>query len=259
MKAIIGGVDYYFSQDILGNVIALTDASGNLVEQYWYDIYGRPTIKDGSYQTLSTAKTPFLFTGREYDSETGLYHYRARAYSPDLGRFLQADRIKFSGGDVNLYRYCANNPVNLMDPYGLWTFSLTVGGTAGAGIGGTYGQGFSIGHDPAGGLLGGWSAAWHGHGGIGVFLGASASGGVTATATNAKNVCELMGSQLEVGGSVGVPGFGPTAGGAAVMGLGNSDYIGMQGTFGVGAGLPLELHGFLEATVPASFGDFWPF
>ncbi|MDD2707700.1 MAG: DUF6531 domain-containing protein [Verrucomicrobiae bacterium] len=119
VKAVIGGVDYYFSQDILGNVIALTDASGNLVEQYWYDIYGKPTIKDGSYQTLTTAKTPFLFTGREYDSETGLYHYRARAYSPDLGRFLQADPISFDGGDINLYRYCANDPINYKDPEGL--------------------------------------------------------------------------------------------------------------------------------------------
>ncbi|MDD2710288.1 MAG: hypothetical protein PHV34_20080 [Verrucomicrobiae bacterium] len=123
VKAIIGGVDYYFSQDILGNVIALTDASGALVEQYWYDIYGKPTIKDGSYQTLTTAKTPFLFAGREYDGETGLYHYRARAYSPDLGRFLQSDPIDFEGGDSNLYRYCGNNPVNWRDPSGLGWWS----------------------------------------------------------------------------------------------------------------------------------------
>jgi len=69
--------------------------------------------------------TPFLFTGREYDAVTGLYHYRTRAYSPDLGRFLQPDSIDFGGGDVNLYRYVLNNPANYRDPEG--TFSPMIG------------------------------------------------------------------------------------------------------------------------------------
>jgi RHS repeat-associated protein len=119
IQAVIGSNTYYFQQDALGNVTALTDSSGNLVEQYTYDIYGKPTIKDGSGTVLTTAKTPFLFAGREYDSETGLYHYRARAYSPELGRFLQSDPIAFSGGDPNIYRYCGNNPINRNDPMGL--------------------------------------------------------------------------------------------------------------------------------------------
>lgn len=99
---------------------SLTDITGAIVEQYSYDAFGKPTIKDAYGTILSNPLTPFLFTGREFDSETGLYHYRSRAYSPTIGRFLQSDSIKFGGRDVNLYRYVGNNPVNSKDPDGRW-------------------------------------------------------------------------------------------------------------------------------------------
>ena len=63
---------------------------------------------------------PFTFTSREYDSESGLYFYRARYYDPRAGRFITKDPIGFLGGDVNMYRYVFNNPVNLRDPLGLY-------------------------------------------------------------------------------------------------------------------------------------------
>jgi RHS repeat-associated protein len=59
-----------------------------------------------------------LFTGRYYDAETGLYYYRARVYNPYIGRFMQTDPSGYSGG-INLYAYCGNNPIMLVDPYGL--------------------------------------------------------------------------------------------------------------------------------------------
>jgi len=61
----------------------------------------------------------FLFTGREWLGQAGIYDYRNRLYSASLGRFLQTDPIRFEAGDVNLYRYVGNDPVNLWDPFGL--------------------------------------------------------------------------------------------------------------------------------------------
>jgi len=68
---------------------------------------------------------PYTFTAREYDPETGLYFYRARYYDPTQGRFLTRDPIGFAGGDVNLYAYVSNDPVNWSDPWGLKTWKCT--------------------------------------------------------------------------------------------------------------------------------------
>ena len=62
-------------------------------------------------------KNPFTFTGREYDTETGNYYFRARYLSTD-GRYLSKDPIGFAGLDTNLYRYVFNNPLNYVDPTG---------------------------------------------------------------------------------------------------------------------------------------------
>ncbi len=119
VKVIKGSNTYFYQQDALGNVTSLTDGTGAIVESYTYDTFGEPKIKDGSGTIISTPTQPFLFTGREFDVETGLYHYRTRAYSPDLGRFIQPDSIGFWGRDLNLYRYVANDPANRIDPEGL--------------------------------------------------------------------------------------------------------------------------------------------
>ena len=58
-----------------------------------------------------------LFTGREYDGETGLYYFRARYYSANLGRFIQRDPIGMED-QINLYTYVGNNPVRFSDPSG---------------------------------------------------------------------------------------------------------------------------------------------
>jgi RHS repeat-associated protein len=99
----------------------LTDSNGAAYQSYSYDAWGKVTARDasGSVIASSAISAPWLFTGRRFDRESGLYHYRARTYSAELGRFLQIDPIKFDAGDPNIYRYVGNDPVNGTDPWGL--------------------------------------------------------------------------------------------------------------------------------------------
>jgi len=102
---------YYYHYDGLGSVSDLTDDQGNVVERYTYDVYGQPS-------QLSSVGNPFMFTGRRFDDESGLYYYRLRMYSPTLGRFLQRDPLHYWDG-MNLFEYVFNNPLRWVDPFGL--------------------------------------------------------------------------------------------------------------------------------------------
>jgi RHS repeat-associated protein len=68
----------------------------------------------------------FRYTGREFDTETGLYYYRARYYDPQTGRFLSEDPFGFAGEDVNFYRFVGNRPTLLIDPSGHFSFTYNV-------------------------------------------------------------------------------------------------------------------------------------
>jgi RHS repeat-associated protein len=116
-----GAQSYYFQQDRNGNVTQLTDISGAIVEQYRYDAFGALTIvaPNGTERSTSAYNNRFLFTGREYAATFGFYEYRARAYNPTLGRFMTEDPKGFDAGDYNLFRYCHNDPLDLIDPMGL--------------------------------------------------------------------------------------------------------------------------------------------
>ena len=91
----------------------MTDETGQVVNAYEYDSYGRPLF------IQEAVAQPFAYTGREYDSATGLYHYRARSYDASTGRFMQEDPIGYGGRDFNFFRYVGSNPVNYNDPSGL--------------------------------------------------------------------------------------------------------------------------------------------
>ncbi|MCP4112564.1 MAG: hypothetical protein GY749_44730 [Desulfobacteraceae bacterium] len=112
---------YYYHFDGLGSVTEITDSTGALVEKYGYDVYGKFTIKDNSDHIIieSDIGNPYFFTGRRYDYSSGLYYYRARYYSAELGRFLQIDPVGYNTGN-NLYVYVKNDPINLVDPLGLY-------------------------------------------------------------------------------------------------------------------------------------------
>ncbi|MBD2077245.1 RHS repeat-associated core domain-containing protein [Phormidium sp. FACHB-592] len=100
--------------DHLGSVRDLVNDSGTVVNHFTYDSFGQVV---GS-MAGATADTRYKFTGREYDSETGLYYYRARYFDAGVGRFIGQDPIGFQAGDSNLYRYVGNSPVDATDPSG---------------------------------------------------------------------------------------------------------------------------------------------
>jgi len=103
---------FYYEADGLGSVTSLTDPTGAVAATYTYDSFGFMTNSTGS------ATNWFRYTVRQFDSDTGLYYYRARYYDPQSGRFLSEDPIGISGG-INFYMYVSNNPANLIDPSGL--------------------------------------------------------------------------------------------------------------------------------------------
>ena len=107
------GVTNWYLSDRLGSVRDIVDVSGNVVYHTGYDSFGNNVNASGS------GGDRFGFTGREHDAALNLYYNRARFYDPATGRFLSKDPIGFESGDMNLFRYVNNSPINGRDPSGL--------------------------------------------------------------------------------------------------------------------------------------------
>ncbi len=105
---------------LLVDSLALADSNGTIQTSYTYDPFGNPTV------TGATSSNTQQYTGRESDG-TGLQYNRARYYSPTLQRFISEDPLGFGGGDVNLYAYAGNDPINASDPSGLQQSGLDPG------------------------------------------------------------------------------------------------------------------------------------
>jgi len=119
---------YYLLQDLLYRAVALTNASGAVVEAYDTDTYGNTIIftgpgADGVWFTDDDVQSSYganeiIYCGYRYDPETELYYVRNRTYNPPLGRWLQRDPIGYAGG-INLYEYVTSAPTIRLDIFGL--------------------------------------------------------------------------------------------------------------------------------------------
>lgn len=129
----VGGVTatirLYALQDGNWNVTSICNTSGTIQERYAYDAYGKPIFLTSSYgpKSISGYDWKTLFAGYHWDSNTGQYSVRHRAYSPTIGNWLQRDPIGYAAFDTNLYRYTFGQPTKWTDPSGE-VACLAVGG-----------------------------------------------------------------------------------------------------------------------------------
>jgi RHS repeat-associated protein len=192
-----------------------------VIKRVDYDSFGN-IIED----TDSIFEVPFGFAGGLHDRDTGLVRFGYRDYDPGVGRWTAKDPIFFAGGDIDLYGYCLNNPINLIDPEGLWHIDVGISGSATGALGPGGTIGFKFG--PTGVYF------YYGFG-LGVGAGASAT-------INTGNPCE----EVSVTGTLrgGIPIGGVPVGSQVSVSIGQKSGVSES----VGAGLGLGVGASLTAT-----------
>jgi RHS repeat-associated protein len=115
-----GGNAYFYLNDHLGIPQQMVDQPGAVVWNAGYDAYGE------AHPDVELVENNLRFPGQYFDEETGLHYNWHRYYDPGTGRYLTPDPIGLAGG-INLYSYVQNNPVNSIDPLGLYDLSFSTG------------------------------------------------------------------------------------------------------------------------------------
>ena len=142
LSMLSSGTTAYYLSDGIRSITSLSNSAGALANTYTYDSFGNLTNSTGAL------RNPFQYTGREFDQETGAYYYRARYYAPQTGRFASEDPAKFFGGN-NFYDYVLNDPTDLVDPTGKFSFYIH-GNWCGPGWTGGQWESYDPAHDISG-------------------------------------------------------------------------------------------------------------
>ena len=204
--------EYYYMKNVQGDIIGIVDADGVVQAIYTYDAYGRMlTIETRSHflrydgDWTVGGMNPIRYRGYYYDYDTKLYYLNSRYYDPEVGRWISPEPNVYEGEfdenagliGYNVYAYCANNPVNNLDPTGEFVISTAVligigiGALIGGVAGGVYGYNkavksnvpkgqrwkYVVGYGLGGAVIGGVIGGFVGYG-VGVALGAKASSGL---------------------------------------------------------------------------------
>ena len=192
------GATSYYQADGLGSITTLSNPAGAVAANYTYDSFGNIIAASGSIVNS------FRYTGREWDSETSLYYYRARYYDAAVGRFLREDPLQFFAGSPDFYPYVRNKPNTATDPLGLSTLNL--GGNVNVQVGPIHwqgGGGIVLGSD---GSLGTYTVRTKG---VGLGVGTGGSVALTGGISTAHSICGFGGPFVEVGENAGLgPGEG---------------------------------------------------
>lgn len=128
----IDGTFYYYIKNLQGDVTQIRDTSNNLIASYVYDAWGKVlTVTENTTNGIG-AKNAIRYRGYYYDAESNLYYLNARYYDPQIKRFVNEDEQNFLGADnsyisYNLYAYCSNNPIAMVDNTGHSGFLITLG------------------------------------------------------------------------------------------------------------------------------------
>ena len=190
-----------------GDVVGIVDDTLDVVVEYTYSPWGEILSVDGGEANTIGALNPFRYRGYYFDEETGLYYLNARYYDPEVGRWISPEPNTDYGGfdkgagliGYNVYAYCANNPINNIDPIGEFVIStailIGIGALIGGIAGGAYGYhksiednvpegqrwkyvvGYGIGGAVVGGVIGGFMGY-----GIGFLCGGTSTSGVALKA-----------------------------------------------------------------------------
>ena len=126
--------EYYYVKNAQNDIIAIADADGTVIANYYYDAWGKSEGITGNTEIANL--NPLRYRSYYYDTESALYYFNTRYYSADICRFINGDSIIDNRGTttLNLFLYCVNNPIINYDSDGNLFTSIIVAGLIVAGL-----------------------------------------------------------------------------------------------------------------------------